>query len=80
MANAKADAVWPEGNDVERGMRTSAGREREKGRRRRASSLAGPFATADAIAIATTPRPAALRARLFPAAAKPAAMSSQRRE
>lgn len=44
-------------------MRIKLGREVEDGRRRRTSSLAGPFASDAATAIATSPREAAARPR-----------------
>ena len=50
------------------------------GRRRRASSLAGPFDTAAAIAIAMMPRPAALRPGRPPQAASTPAIRSHSRE
>jgi hypothetical protein len=60
VAKANAAALWPDGNDVERGIRMSGSSELD-GRRRRTSSLAGPLASAAAIAIAASPRSAALR-------------------
>ncbi len=79
-ANATAAAVWPDGNDVDRGVRMSVGRQCEDGRRRRTSSFAGPFAAAAAIAIAMRPRPAALRPRRPPNTASAPATTSQSRE
>jgi hypothetical protein len=54
----------------------SVGREREDGRRLRTSIFAGPLATTAAIAIAMTPRPAALRPCRPPNTASAPAMRS----
>jgi hypothetical protein len=50
------------------------------GRRRRASSFAGPFANAAAIAIAIIPRLAAARSSWFPKTARAAAIKIHSRE
>ena len=45
VAKAKAVALWPDGNDVERGSRISVACVSPDGRRRRTISFAGPFAS-----------------------------------
>ena len=80
VANAKAAALWPEGNDGERGIRISAGRTEGAGRRRRVSSLTGPLVVIAAIISASTPRPAAARPLRPPSSASRAAIASHSRQ
>src|SRR5207247_11137470 len=79
VANAKADAEWPDGNEKLPGMLIGSGRSnrRRGGRSRRARYFSGRLTRVEVIAIATTPRSAARRARSPPKIAMAAAIVSQ---
>src|SRR6185369_4401657 len=80
-AKANAEAVWPDGNDPDIGMRTqrSAGTvtPSRSGRRRGNTLLSAILLTADAMPTLTTPMTAAFRPRRPPKAARTPAVMSQ---
>jgi hypothetical protein len=67
VAKAKADAEWPEGNDVEAGIRTfrpaGTATPARSGRARLSSPLATMFTVAEASPMLATPSSAARRGR-----------------
>ena len=81
-AKAKAEAVCPEGNEVEVGIRTEerSGLSVRSGRPRRKAALTPRLATAEVTPTASRPRTAARRPGQPPTTASPAATPSQRRE
>src|ERR1700687_909356 len=83
MAAAKAnpDAAWPDGNDVEVGIRTlrPTGTPRS-GRCRAQMALTARFTSADVAPMASVPRSAARRPAPPPARASAAAIANQRPE
>src|SRR5437762_5793922 len=79
VANAKADAEWPDGNEKLPGMLIGSGRSKRRrgGRSRRATYFSGRLTRLEVMAIATAPRSAARRARWPPKTAIVAAIASQ---
>lgn len=81
MANAKADAEWPDGNDVEPGILTcrwpGTPAWARFGRVRNDTGLTPRLTSADVAPMASVPRSAARRPALPPPMARPAAMASQ---
>jgi len=84
LAKAKADAEWPEGHDVERGIATWRVTGMSyiclSGRRRLPSGLSTRFTTADVRAMEARPFSAARRPRLPPPATSRAEHPSHSRE
>lgn len=82
VANANAEAEWPEGNEVLLGMgaRRAGGTSLGSGRRRRLRGLIRRLATAEVTASDAIPWAAASRPRLPRVAARIAAEPSQSRE
>src|SRR2546430_12961855 len=86
MAAAKAnpDAAWPDGNDVEAGIRTlrqtGTPAPARSGRCRAQMDLTARFTSADVAPMASVPRSAARRPAPPPARASAAAIANQRPE
>src|ERR1700690_4412032 len=84
VANANADAEWPEGNEVESGIRTcrtpGTPAPARSGRARRPSGLMARFTSAEVAPMASVPRPAARRPAGLPVTAITAARASQIRD
>ena len=82
MANAKALAAWPDGNDVDRGIRIcrASGTCSGSGRLRPPIGLSTAFTSADVAATDARPAPAARRPDGPRLTARIAAADSQRRE
>ena len=86
MAAAKAnpDAAWPDGNDVEAGIRTlrqtGTPAPARSGRCRAQMDLTARFTSADVVPMASVPRSAARRPAPPPARASAAAIANQRPE